>query len=269
MTRRDFITKGAMATAGAAIAANVRSNLGGMHSRYVPNVPEGEYTAADYVQDGLIAQWDGIENAGYGMYDDTTGIWIDLARPDAVEWFNVGSDTVWSETGLILSSARDVGGTKNVNYMLSQYPDIDWTQVSYEYCFSCAEVANTTGEMITLTARAWAPLDVMAPWGMLRVSNGTNGSYGQNPANAFSLMSYIGGPLHGTFSISPSGLSFMGEMARPACTLYLNYADPRYRFRIGALGGSETNLHSVRIYSRTLSQDEVSYNWKIDNARFF
>ena len=29
-------------------------------------------TAQDYVQDGLIHQWDGIENAGVGLHDATT-----------------------------------------------------------------------------------------------------------------------------------------------------------------------------------------------------
>ncbi len=29
------------------------------------------YTSASYVQDGLIAQWDGIDNAGTGVHDPT------------------------------------------------------------------------------------------------------------------------------------------------------------------------------------------------------
>ena len=36
------------------------------------------YTSASYVQSGLIAQWDGIDNAGTGMHDPTTNIWKDL-----------------------------------------------------------------------------------------------------------------------------------------------------------------------------------------------
>ena len=28
-------------------------------------------TARDYVQDGLVAMWDGIENAGWGVHDTT------------------------------------------------------------------------------------------------------------------------------------------------------------------------------------------------------
>ena len=36
------------------------------------------YTAKDYVQDGLIAMWDGIENAGWGVHDPNATVWKDL-----------------------------------------------------------------------------------------------------------------------------------------------------------------------------------------------
>ena len=35
-------------------------------------------TAKDYVQDGLIAMWDGIENAGWGVHDPSATVWKDL-----------------------------------------------------------------------------------------------------------------------------------------------------------------------------------------------
>ena len=35
-------------------------------------------TAKSYIQNGLVAHWDGIENAGYGLHDDTTNVWTDL-----------------------------------------------------------------------------------------------------------------------------------------------------------------------------------------------
>ena len=35
-------------------------------------------TSRSYVQDGLVAQYDGIDNAGYGIHSDSTNIWVDL-----------------------------------------------------------------------------------------------------------------------------------------------------------------------------------------------
>lgn len=36
--------------------------------------------ASAYVQDGLVGMWDGIENAGAGLHDDTATIWSDISR---------------------------------------------------------------------------------------------------------------------------------------------------------------------------------------------
>lgn len=37
-----------------------------------------KYTAKDYVQNGLVFMWDGIENVNYGEHSDETMLWIDL-----------------------------------------------------------------------------------------------------------------------------------------------------------------------------------------------
>ena len=41
-------------------------------------LPADTYTSASYVQSGLIAQWDGINNAGTGTHDPTATVWKDL-----------------------------------------------------------------------------------------------------------------------------------------------------------------------------------------------
>ena len=37
-------------------------------------------TARSYVQDGLVAMWDGIENAGWGVHDNNATNWVDLVN---------------------------------------------------------------------------------------------------------------------------------------------------------------------------------------------
>lgn len=37
-----------------------------------------KYTTRDYIQDGLVAMWDGIENAGYNRHDTDIVVWKDL-----------------------------------------------------------------------------------------------------------------------------------------------------------------------------------------------
>ena len=37
-----------------------------------------DYTSASYVQDGLIAQWDAIDNEGTGTHNPNATVWKDL-----------------------------------------------------------------------------------------------------------------------------------------------------------------------------------------------
>ena len=43
------------------------------------NIGGGVPTVKDYVQDGLVAMWDGIENAGLGVHDPNATTWKDLS----------------------------------------------------------------------------------------------------------------------------------------------------------------------------------------------
>ena len=42
-------------------------------------------SALDYVQDGLLSMWDGIENAGFGIHLNETGNWHDLIGNNSFE----------------------------------------------------------------------------------------------------------------------------------------------------------------------------------------
>ena len=52
-------------------------------------------SARAYVQDGLIAQWDAIENAGYGQHDGAPTVWKDLSRS--------GYDIALPASGVVVS----------------------------------------------------------------------------------------------------------------------------------------------------------------------
>ena len=58
----------------AATAAPTHSMVG---ARHISNVG-GTLSAKSYVQDGLVAMWDGIENAGWGTHDANATTWVDL-----------------------------------------------------------------------------------------------------------------------------------------------------------------------------------------------
>lgn len=59
-------------------ASPVRSNIGGRTLAVSPNEPSPSYTCEDYIWDGLLCMWDGIENAGLGIHDGNALTWVDL-----------------------------------------------------------------------------------------------------------------------------------------------------------------------------------------------
>ena len=62
----------------------VKGNLGGMHANFLGETEVPSYTAADYVMDGLVSMWDGIENADWGTHADSPQYWVDLVGDDTM-----------------------------------------------------------------------------------------------------------------------------------------------------------------------------------------
>ena len=64
----------------------MRKTLAGMAAMFIAGTACAA-TSASYVQRGLIAQWDGIDNAGTGVHDPAATTWKNLvggARQRAV-----------------------------------------------------------------------------------------------------------------------------------------------------------------------------------------
>ena len=61
-------------------------------------------TAASYAQDGLVGQWDGIENAGAGLHDPATNYWSDLTGQSG-DFAVYASCAAFTENGLKKNAA--------------------------------------------------------------------------------------------------------------------------------------------------------------------
>ena len=91
----------------------------------------GAPTARDYVQDGLIAMWDGIENAGWGVHDQNATVWKDLIGDIDIQILNGGRFTD-------NSLERDPAGNE-IAYTPGNVSDI----VTLEGVFFSADVNGT------------------------------------------------------------------------------------------------------------------------------
>lgn len=220
--------------------------------RYVtPRTPikgEARCSARDYVQDGLIAMWDGIENAGWGIHDPNATTWIDL----------IG--------GLIASSIAP--SQVGADFMLSD-------GIHRCYLPSLPSMEKFTIEMVV------SDIKRKVSWFSVWAASNDNNSIGwPNPSSTtinwkyFSNrpgVSFDGGTLTALADGTTSGrLIVNGQSSSSSVsgshlswgTSSLQWSNPW-----GTNRGTLRN-HCIRLYSRALTAEEIQHNHKIDSIRF-
>lgn len=224
-----------------------------------------KWTARDYVQNGLVAMWDGIENAGWGIHDASATRSTELVTG---AHDNFPSADVLSVT----SDAYRMTATGSGGFAFN---------VS-----SPAATANSTIESVwRIVSMPSAPTAncyvVQFLGGLARIptinSAGTQSAYwggvGQLDLNI--------GAVGGTSRMSASWTADANNG-----TVCYKYGDVLRTFTSynAPTGGSTTffyapittswpqgtviDLHSVRIYNRAISAQEIARNYKIDKLRF-
>ena len=225
----------------------------GIGRKKSPSTP----TAASYVQDGLIAMWDGIENAGWGTHDDYATTWKDL----------IGSN----------DAAVKAGGSFGTSSLICDGTGIGAQDGSSIDSFRTMEVClKDTGALACFVAV---------------VSSGNGNGVLIVKAN----LSFGFGYYSGTFFYPPtqaisSGATISGLWdANPASNkenvAYVNGAQiTRSQTEIGPGFGSGTkvtfgarqdaarpftgDIYCVRLYSRALTAAEIAANYAVDAQRF-
>lgn len=213
----------------------------------------GVPTARDYVQDGLIAMWDGIENAAWGVHDPSATTWKDLAgNNDATPvdgTYSWESDSfVCNGIGLVSAYSSDF---QSVEVVVRVREDLQTT--TYAPIFGTLSESNAKGVF-------WLP-----SLNYLRFYNGTSNSLPTTETE-----------LNGTFSavsVSPSTIVFKdAEIKNTKRVSYWNIVG--FQSDVFKIGGSDKNnkcfgyIKSVRVYNRVITSSEILHNYEIDKARF-
>lgn len=229
-------------------------------------------TARDYVQDGLVAMWDGIENAGWGQHDDSATTWVDLCGGTSIELYAGNSD--WTGTAL-RGLPRDFSGGYSVRAAgLGDANDIPANPVTAEFvinpdatltAWSLVMRRDNSGQLICyryegrgiqLAYSNDAGKGVIAqgdlPSGAYSVARVMPDEFTNNsPAQAI----YLNGALYS----GSAGRSGMNPYARFGCSSALS-ASNTVEF-VGL-------VHAMRFYSRALTAAEIAANYAVDKARF-
>ena len=213
-------------------------------------------SAASYVQDCLIAQWDGIENAGNLIHDDSSPIWVDLVgNHDAT----LTGNAEWAKNALVClggtyaanaDSALNRANVAQVEIVFESYGDGIVASLAKGSLDSTISVELVSGELMAMSVSK----------GSLGLKNRITGLEA-NKLYSVSLQ----------YSSTDFILAFVN-----GTTTYPYYRFGTNDFSTLCFGGRAQwtdrpctgRIHSVRVYSRQLSESEVAYNLSIDQERF-
>jgi hypothetical protein len=212
-------------------------------------IPENP-TAADYIQEDLIAMYDGIENAGWDMHNDSATVWNDLIGTrnfsryfgsvtfgDDHAVFN-GSSNLSCPSGLFSATQiecvfeYDATSTKGCVFFTNQnletqiYVDIATNQLQLNYWPTNTRYVIDVAPSTAMSVSVREKIGYLNGQRAERIQSGAPGRYYFYPIN----------PLCG--SGTWRGDFFKGK------------------------------IYCIRCYSRALTDKEIRYNSIIDTVRF-
>lgn len=215
----------------------------------------GVPTAHDYVQGGLVAMWDGIENAGFGVHDPNATTWKDLTGS--------GYDFQIPTAGVEIKKnciSKDLGAS-----LSTLLPETSRQEFSVEIVTNIISCDSGAG-IIWAANPEWvggllfyrsATMQWYYPWKILQQLN-----YSDN----------IGITKSWSMNWKPSAQNLFCDNSILASMQ--NEIDDRNilsRWFLGEYNGnrnSKADYYCIRLYSRALTVAEIAANYAVDKARF-
>ena len=244
---------------GIAVSAPTKSMIGAKATVTTSNA-EMKYTARDYVQEGLVAIWDGIENIGYGLHDSNATVWIDLSGNDnhAIVSNGTFDNNSFGISGITATGIYGAKATLSGKYAFEiAIKDTRGSLFAWhEGLYYCVNNSFGIGKIITTSNTYWARLD----------GNGCNN--GLNLKGILMPLSNVGisstKNRYDNLMIGESEIvSVSGFTSRvftlPDDSLYLLY---NYKAKI-----TSGRVYCIRLYS-TYNKERSLYNYNIDKERF-
>ena len=223
------------------------------------------YTAASYVQNGLVGQWDGIENAGVGLHDATTNYWTDLTgnSGDFAVFTGVASFTADGlkkntqgvmATNVTKTASSDV---RTIEVVVSGAPASGWVNA---FLITKDQTVTFNNDR-TGGNREYFFDDRNFGWRTLQKPAQETITVIYTNATAAGKCRQNGAPLAGSkttnYWSAPKGSTAMHIGGRTGYPSSGDYTTKGY------------TIHAVRLYNRELSEKEFMQNVTIDQIRFF
>ena len=211
-------------------------------------------TARSYVQDGLIAMWDGIENAGWGVHDPAAMTWKDLVGERDFSLYGVGvgdNNMVFGSNSY--ATASPVFQSSD---MMTLEVIMEVKSATSSPCYmSFFNVGSYVGDMF------WYLQGCIA-WGVSKTSVRVESDCAIQGRATWSLSAHS--------FVRPNAPYVNGLPVGPN-SIYTYYGSSRARGLVINPTTSWTfsgDIYSIRLYSRALTADEIAANYAVDKARF-
>ena len=212
------------------------------------------YTSSSYVQSGLIAQWDGIDNQGTGTHDPNATTWKDLVGDLDMTLTAKGS---WTKDGNALYVAGGYAGAQGA----SATPAYKTIEVVYKMTDNGGRILFTSG----ISTRF-----------VLFDGNGTKLYFdGAKETKNVSCLYDADTVCFAAATYDDSTVSnayFNGEV-RNDSTLKNTWGTGDGKVAVGDRALSKAypwmgEIYAIRLYDRVLTDEEIASNCAIDKARF-
>ena len=205
-------------------------------------------TACDYVQDGLVAMWDGIENAGWGVHDGNSNTWIDLIG--GLKFTFTGTIEFGDDNLLIPTTSS------RANCSIASIPTIN----SVEMVAKITSIKNFTCFISLAKNSSYCVLGTRY--------NDTRLSYQScavpNVSSLNKRRSYSG-TLGNTTQFYSNNVLVRGSIAGWSSSYW---KDDIVWINMESSWITTGEVNSIRLYSRDLTEEEIANNYAVDKARF-
>lgn len=213
-------------------------------------------TARDYVQEGLVAMWDGVENAGWGLHDAAATNWLDLVGGVLLplNGRTPGSDFVPQRQG-------DIQARVLINNLITIYQSGEYTQ---EIAFRVNKsVPSVTAGLVGVGGYSFI------------------GKY----SNTSPLVNFIArvGAWQSYYTVAsiPFGRTVTMQLRDDGASRWLDgrsdssssakatHATGGQYVELNAVNADfSADIFSIRLYHKNLTDAEIAANYAIDKARF-
>ena len=219
------------------------------------------YTAKDYVQDGLIAMWDGIENAGFGVHDPNATVWKDLVGEFDL---TVNINAFFSQYGLCSYDNSSV--IKGMSYRDETIP-----QDKVKTIEICARVDETNKNK---PHNSWI---LVLNDELLHNNTNLCVILRNSPSEGMMRTAISSSPMRRDYLphhyVVTKDIGFLDGKELSSIEYKNNYINQQCFCLFGRDGTTNHQpgagmIYRCAIYSRCLAIEEIAHNYAIDKARF-